>query len=136
MTTSLPLSINYQHRAQLRSSTSKTSTNTPSKSRRPLSPSNTFFKKRPGVSCLTHEYTEQERAQSYNTQKADLSNENMTEKLKGKNVVGQTTSSKINSNLLHASTIFNLEAVSNYLFTIIIPFLHILIRINLVAFSQ
>ena len=61
---------------------------------------------------------------------------NITEKLKEKNVVGQTTSSKINSNLLHASTIFNLEAVSNYLFTIIIPFLHILIRINLVAFSQ
>ena len=60
----------------------------------------------------------------------------MTEKLKGKNVVGQTTSSKINSNLLHAYTIFSLEAVSNYLFTIIIPFLHILIRINLVAFSQ
>ena len=27
------------------------------------------------LSCLTHEYTEQERAQSYNTQKADLLNE-------------------------------------------------------------
>ena len=88
------------------------------------------------MSCLTHEYTEQERAQSYNTQKADSLNENLTEKLKGKNVVGQTTSSKINSNLLHAYTIFSLEAVSNYLFTIIIPFLLILIRINLVAFSQ